>query len=536
MAFRSERTLYKRICDLCKKQIIAAFPPEAAFPVYCEACWWSDKWDGESFAREYDSNRSFWLQFRALQTKVPRLALFGMQNENCPYSNYTWVCKSCYLSPSTLYSENIMHSAFMDRSRDCLDCMLLGNSELCYEVVQGEKNYRCLFSTRIYDSADCWFLFDCRNCQNCFMSANLRGKQYVFEGKQCTPDEYEEKLARYNLKDAIVLNALREKFMRLAEGALHKYANVVKSTDAAGDNIINSRNVYRSYDVRESENVRYSERLLSMKDSVDVNNAGPTCELFYEGMNVGLNDAQYLFTVDSWEGGLDVEYSDLCVTCSHVFGCVGLRKKEYSILNKRYPKETYEALVPKIREHMSREPYIDRRGRTYRYGEFFPAEFASFPHNTTLAHEYFPMTKEETKQEGYEWRTPEERHYKVTVAGDELPTTIEKVPDSITGDVIGCAHAGTCLHQCTTAFKVIPEELQFYRRLGLPIPALCPNCRHAARLARRNPLKLWRRRCMCDRPNHQHGADRCPAEFETSYSPDRKETVYCEQCYNAEVV
>ena len=34
---------------------------------------------------------------------------------------------------------------------------------------------------------------------------------------------------------------------------------------------------------------------------------------------------------------------------------------------------------------------------------------------------------------------------------------------------------------------------------------------------------------------HFHGNEPCPNEFETSYTPERPEIVYCEQCYNAEV-
>ena len=35
---------------------------------------------------------------------------------------------------------------------------------------------------------------------------------------------------------------------------------------------------------------------------------------------------------------------------------------------------------------------------------------------------------------------------------------------------------------------------------------------------------------------HAHGTEPCPNEFETTYSPDRPEIVYCEQCYQQEVV
>ena len=73
------------------------------------------------------------------------------------------------------------------------------------------------------------------------------------------------------------------------------------------------------------------------------------------------------------------------------------------------------------------------------------------------------------------------------------------------------------------------------------------NCRHYQRLKQCNSFKLWKRNCQCagkgsENPvhqntvAHQHGTGRCPNEFETSYAPDRKEIVYCEQCYQREVV
>ena len=48
-------------------------------------------------------------------------------------------------------------------------------------------------------------------------------------------------------------------------------------------------------------------------------------------------------------------------------------------------------------------------------------------------------------------------------------------------------------------------------------------------------MKLWERTCMCDKKDHLHGEKKCEIEFETSYSPDRPEIVYCEKCYQQEV-
>jgi hypothetical protein len=224
--------------------------------------------------------------------------------------------------------------------------------------------------------------------------------------------------------------------------------------------------------------------------------------------------------------GSDLTYSDFCSGSSDLFGCVGLRHKQYCILNKQYTKEEYEKLVPKIIEHMSKMPYIDQRGRVYKYGEFFPSELSPFCYNETIAQEYFPKTKEEAKKDGYKWKDKEERNYKIDIKTEDIPDNIKNTDESITGKVIECEHQGKCNEQCTEAFKIIESEYSFYKRMNLPIPHLCPNCRHYQRLKQRNPFKLWHRHCM---------KEGCPNEFETSYAPDRQEIIYCESCYNKEV-
>ena len=141
---------------------------------------------------------------------------------------------------------------------------------------------------------------------------------------------------------------------------------------------------------------------------------------------------------------------------------------------------------------------------------------------------------------------------------EDIPDHINDVRDSITEEIVQCAHASSvpasdlqspvpsCNEQCTTAFRIIPQELDFYRKMAISIPRLCPNCRHYRRIAQRNPLKLWHRQCTCggvtssngvykNQTEHAHGSAPCPNEFETSYAPERPEIVYCEGCYNGEV-
>jgi hypothetical protein len=291
-----------------------------------------------------------------------------------------------------------------------------------------------------------------------------------------------------------------------------------------------------------------------LKDSYDCYSTGLNAELLYENVvGVGSSNSQFNVRIINSH---NIKFSIDCFVSSHLFGCIGLRHKQYCILNKQYTKQEYEKLVPKIIEHMNKMPYIDKKGRIYKYGEFFPPELSPFAYNETIAQEYFPLTKEQAIKQGYQWKEPEERNIKPDIRTDQLPDHIKDVKDDIIGKIIQCQHAkikkdgtleATCNEQCTTAFKIIEPELEFYQRMNLPLPRLCPNCRHYQRIKQRNPLKLWKRKCQCsgrksqnqvyqNTIEHFHKQNPCPNEFSTPYSPDRPEIVYCEKCYLQEVV
>src|SRR3989338_1379004 len=50
--------LYLRKCDLCKKEKISMYRPDAPYIIYCNECWWSDKWNPEDYEREYHFSNS----------------------------------------------------------------------------------------------------------------------------------------------------------------------------------------------------------------------------------------------------------------------------------------------------------------------------------------------------------------------------------------------------------------------------------------------------------------------------------------------
>ena len=163
------------------------------------------------------------------------------------------------------------------------------------------------------------------------------------------------------------------------------------------------------------------------------------------------------------------------------------------------------------------------------YGQFFPPELAPFGFNETLGYDYFPITKDWALHKGFKWQDKTTGTYgKETIKEKGMPETIGEVAEDILNEVLVCK-------DCKKNFRITKSELDFYKRMNLPLPHKDFECRHQDRMKKRNPRKLWHRSCMCEQKNHLHGAQKCENEFETSYSPDRPEMVYCETCYQQEV-
>ena len=128
---------------------------------------------------------------------------------------------------------------------------------------------------------------------------------------------------------------------------------------------------------------------------------------------------------------------------------------------------------------------------------------------------------------------------------ENIPANIRETDDSITKEILECAHKGTCNHNCTKAFRIIPDELSFYRKMGIPLPTLCSSCRTLERLKLRLGMELYDRECMCNGAkdmtgqyrngvSHAHGDGKCPETFKTGYAPNGETIVYCEHCYQSE--
>ena len=476
------------------------------------------------YGLDLDFSKPFLKQFEELQLKIPRLYSMVFQNYNSEYTNGAAFNKNCYLIFVSDYNEDSMYSYSLIKSKNSLDCLNSSECELCYEDISCNKCYRVIFSEDCQNSQELMFCKNCVNCNDCIFCVNQRNKKYCIENIQYTKEEFlKKKEELFNLNPQNI-SLLKNKFNEFKSKFINKYINGFNNYDVLGNFVNNSKNskfIFNSEYTEDSKYINHGNKLKSVYDGyVVVDNTTDSYEIVSA---IALNNVIAGYSI--WHD-YNVFYSDTCENSNNLFGCIDLKSKSYCILNKQYTKEQYEELVPQIIKHMNDMPYIDSKGRVYKYGEFFPFELSPFCYNETIAQEYFPLTKEQALEQGYKWKDKEDRNYSIDIHSSNIPDDITTVSDDITTKVIECAHKGTCNQQCTEVFKIVPEELSFYKRMNLPISHLCPNCRHYERLSQRNPVKLWHRSCM--KPG-------CTNEFETSYSPDRPEIIYCEKCYQQEV-
>lgn len=337
------------------------------------------------------------------------------------------------------------------------------------------------------------------------MCVNLRNKEYHIFNKPVSKEEFEQERSRLQLYSYIQKS--KENFQQFQIQFPQKYIHGMQNENVYGEYVNNSKNGYFCFDSQELWDTRYVfQAFMSLKNSMDIQECGEAEDL-YESAFSGYNTFGLRFCVHCLGETSNAYYCNHCPHSSNLFGCVGLRHKKYCILNKQYSKEEYDKLVPKIIEHMK---------ETGEYGEFFPIELSSFAYNETMAQEYYPLSKEEVLKLGYRWQEEEEIDLSgVTkkIPASKLPETIAEIPDDILNWAIECESS-------KRLFRIQKAELELYRQLNIPIPHHHFLVRNEKRRLMRNPRKLWERKC-----------DKCEKDIVTSYSPERSEMVYCEECY-----
>lgn len=520
-AFRNQRNLFKASNFFNNQKIFSLIPSESETRIITQEEWFGDSWDAMDYGIDVDFSKPFLTQLFELHKNVPQQNLNVTNMINSPYSGNANDLKNCYMVFNASLDEDCMYGTGYYNSKNCINNCDIYNSEFCSNNFWLEKCSHVHFSQECVQCFNVWFSKNCIGCINCIGCVNLRNKSYYIFNIEYTKDEYEKEVKKLSLDTYEGVEYLRIKTKELFKKYPVRYIQGIKNVNSSGIYITNSKNTLDSYMINGGEDLKYSQYISQPKnrDCYDISVWGDGSELSYEYSSCGTGIYNSKFIIDCWPNIRNLEYSLHCNSSSDLFGCVGLKKKQYCILNKQYKKDEYDKLILKIKKHMNDMPYIDKQGIIYKYGEFFPIEFSWYGYNNTMAQEFFPINKDEGQKKGYQWYDAPKGEYEINFDSKDLPNTIKNVGDEVLQKVIKCG-------ECGSAYKILSEELSFLKRENIPAPHKCPNCRYTEVISNRLGMKIYERSCM---------KEGCDSSFFTGYDPKEKNIVYCEKCYQQEV-
>ncbi|MCX6734579.1 MAG: hypothetical protein NTZ25_01560 [Candidatus Peregrinibacteria bacterium] len=508
LASCNEQNLYRTQCDLCHKSTLTQFPPNPKQGIYCRECWHSNDWDPCAYGKDFDFSRSFFEQVYELKRNCPTQALsIDGINVNSDYMHYAGSSKNSYLISHADFCEDCYYGYGFKHNICCVDGFYNLHCELCYDCVDVHKCYGLKGSQDCVNCSSSSFLKDCIGCKNCFLCIGLRNQEYCFKNKNLSKEEYDREIAKIDLGSYKQYQVYKDQLKQAASGYIFKEFHGHNTENCFGDYLVNCKNAKHSFDCEDNEDVKFCyQTVLGAKNNYDIYQYGTNLSESYECIISGGNSYHLLFTNEGTINCSNLIYCWYMEVSKNCFGCTSMHHKEYCILNKQYTKEEYEKLVPKILEQMI---------KTQEWGEYFSPAQSLFGYNKTTAQLYYPLTKEEAVNKGYKWEDYEapQPGVKNIIKATDLPDNIKDVKDEVLEVAIECPIT-------KKVFKIIPQELKFYRQQKIPLPHFHYEQRHLERFKQRNPRKFWQRNCQ-----------NCQKNIQTTYSPDRSEKIYCEECY-----
>lgn len=509
--WRNETSLYNRKCAKTDKSIISMYNPKSPYTVVSHEYYESDKWDPKEYAQDYDLNASFFDQFYNVLLQVPKAATFistgdGI-NVNSEYSNYAGGLKNCYLVFNSGPAEEIMYSRGLRGVREVSDCYFGVETELMYESINCQKSSRIYFGKNVTSCVDCIFITNASGCMNCFCCVNIRNGSYQVFNKQVSKEEYEQ-IVSETMGSYEKISEMKERFAEFEKEFPMRENHNLKTVDSTGDYLFECKDVQNSFEVVKGEDSKFIFASKEIKDSYGTIGYGFKSERLLECTSTGYSSN--VIGGATLTNCRDVSYSYFLRNCHDCIGCDSLRNASYCILNKQYSKEEYE----KIRDQIVAE--LTEQGV---HGLIMPPELAPFAYNETIAQDNMPLTREEAIAQGFRWEDDiQMTKGKETIQPEQIPDHIRDVSEDTTKEVLRCV-------TCERNYRITPQELLFYRKMTLPIPRECFYCRHTDRIRRRGPYQFWDRECA-----------HCNKAIKTTYAPERPEIVFCESCYQQEVM
>jgi len=239
------------------------------YTIYNNDLWWSDARDALDYGVDFDFSKTFTEQFAALVLAVPKYATHNLNSENSQYTNMTANSKNCYLMSGCINNEDCAYGHIVWYSEDLYDCAYTKTSQDSFQCVDCFHINKVAYANDSQYCAECFFLYRCAGCTNCFGCVGLSNRQYCIFNKQHTKEEYDAYIASLNLADPAVIKNIQSQMDPLLHKMLRPMDDITESERAVGDYLIQSKDVL-GFDIVESEKVRYGYTIGKFIDSQDV--------------------------------------------------------------------------------------------------------------------------------------------------------------------------------------------------------------------------------------------------------------------------
>ncbi len=498
--FRNRTFLFNTTCAFSKKPILTSIPPERGYTVYDNDVWNSDAWEALDYGQAYDPNRNLFDQIDELIKKVPlpNLTVVRAGLENSDYCNGAVNLKNCYLCFASVGNTDCMFCWNTFDSKNVVDCISAFASERCYNCRNIENCYQACYSESSNYCSESYFLDSCQSCKNCFGCVNLSNREYCWYNEQLTKEEYEQRLSQFPLGSFEAIEKEKAKFTEFKKTQPRKAIQGRNNENSTGNYIQNCKDCTSAFNCNSSIDLEYCVGVNKTKDTfcTAFTTSG---ELLYNSQ-AGVNNYNLQFCADC------VQCNNLmyCLSCvqgtSDCFACVGLKKKQYCILNKQYSKEDYERIVAQIKANLTARN---------EWEEFFPARLSPMSYNCSDGAVVLPITKEEAVAKGFHWR---EEPAQEAFEAYAIPDHIKDVQADILQGTFKCQLTGK-------KYRLLKQELEFYRDLNTPIPRLAPLERVHTNATVFRMLETKKTHCS-----------NCQKEIESVYDPTER-PVFCEDCF-----
>ena len=519
LAFRNERKFFIRTCNETNQKIFSTFAPNVPFPVVALPYWWNGEWDALRFGREFDFTRNFFEQLYDLWKVVPRPACSILDVTEARAVQNVVDAKHCFLVFDSYHVDHCYYSvATWDSSRS-VDGYLLYSCNYCYECVDCLDCSYLRWSQHCISCTDSWFLFNCKDCKNCLFCANLEGKEYYVFNKEVSKEEYQQILESWTFTRRQRVEEAQSRFSEFIKSHPVPHIYTDNFQGQTGNYIYRCSDVIQSFESKDCTSIKHCSSLTRAHDCLDGHGFGDGLRHAAQFVSVGRDAHNLINCVECWNSVSNLTYCGYCEKSSNLFGCIGLRNKQFCVFNKQYSEKEYHLLVKKITEYMKSEQI---------WGAFFPPIFSGYAYNHSSAFDRMPLSKVQADLMQFVWDDVDDVQKPsdlIKVLSGESGAHIGDVPSRL--EDIEPGKIGSTVYLCEITgklFQYTREEIEFYRMVGVAPPVRCFEQRHSERLSRLSPRFLNMRK-----------VDPSGREVETAFSGSWRQTVMSYEDWRLEV-